>query len=1160
MKENLKEQLTIFISYHHRDHRYAEVFTKEFKKHSNLSKTIKWKTWTDADGASQSTHPPEKKWHEAARKEMEACDFAFILVSRDFQNSKGMDKSEFNALLKQARENRFLFFPVLLTPCDTKDWPELQTRRFFMPKGIDYGKPWLEQLAYGELVEFNESGEDALPNPNRKRYLAAMIKALQQAVSEHRPQGKTKQRRRFAPQQDSQPSLFKCTKTSGELIPQDILGPGRRSSVTSGFYWRRKPDDILDNFLKKGRSVLVLGNSLSGKSRALYESLKKLNNTTLLITGETYNPDMEIKLPETGSAIAVFDDIDQWMCRHSVENLQHLLNRLVEAGVAIAATARRGHEFRIFENMVLPAVAWKPEKVYINRLAENQVKAFTGFYKKHRKKTECPPLDEQAFDGNIGSYFMDLTAVNERYKDLEKIIRHYDLQVPAKLPREILKALKYFYYTENIKGPGLYQVRRVKDFCERSLLGKRGKNKEKDFKPKRKDENPWQQSLEQFSTPKSRWEYSAAEWDQALTFLSEPDYELKMLHLEDTNIYIDEIYLERIVNRGLRPDRLLFSLRDNYRGENLQRHGFLTSPTGFTKLVNLARSAEEAYNALKRFNSPATKLGTLQFNVLMNRSANPKEARSFLEKMQAEGLKPDVFSFNALINKSRSFKEALSFLEKLKSLGIAPNGVTMISLIGKTASFADVTGLLDGLKGLEVKAAVDENAFQSLYKKVESAADAVTLMDRLTGFGINPEAITLHTYLDKAASFAEALALLERSGKAGLKPAANQLDALVEKTTTHEESLTLLSLMKEHGLTPDPAAFNSLLHKAETFAGAAALLDKAIETNIQPNLIIYNTLINKAETFEKAISLLEQMKENSLRPDVVTFTTLVNKAGSFKEALSSMDKMKEMKITPNVITYTSLIGKGETFKDVVDTLKQMREQGIQPNKITVNQLLKKVQESPRPLLEYLLETVSPEELFSDFLLNRLIGEAIKCDKTCVECITPHASIIAKQKAKTILHYARLLEYHGAAETALIVLEGIEQKDFDYYNIRANCLKDTDFDGALDSYKQALELAADPVQKSIVLNNAAQLIFDHEYIELYEQAIEYCNEALSCRSYSQFPYPGDLLLLLTLLKTPPEKLQVTLDAIISKHGMKPATLATLVEKMNESQKALIDSLN
>ena len=233
--------MTVFVSYVQEDRAYAELFIKEFEKHSNLSKHLKWNTWTDNKGN------PGSNWHSNIQQQVDGCDVAILLVSSAFLDSKYIKKDEFDKFLKHAESERFLFFPVLLEACDFSGWSEIEKRLYFTPRGTEYGRPWVDKLSYSDLVEFDTNGIPE-PNPMRPRYMTSLAKSLEQTLAQHNPSSRKKKEK-----EKDKNKYFKVVKQSKELTMEDILGPGKRSTINRNFYWRRRPDDILESLLKGKR-------------------------------------------------------------------------------------------------------------------------------------------------------------------------------------------------------------------------------------------------------------------------------------------------------------------------------------------------------------------------------------------------------------------------------------------------------------------------------------------------------------------------------------------------------------------------------------------------------------------------------------------------------------------------------------------------------------------------------------------------------------------------------------------------------------------------------------------------------------------------------------------------------------------------------------------
>jgi hypothetical protein len=146
-----------------------------------------------------------------------------------------------------------------------------------------------------------------------------------------------------------------------------------------------------------------------------------------------------------------------------------------------------------------------------------------------------------------------------------------------------------------------------------------------------------------------------------------------------------------------------------------------------------------------------------------------------------------------------------------------------------------------------------------------------------------------------------------------------------------------------------------------------------------------------------------------------------------------------------------------------------------------------------------------------------------------------------------------MEYNNKADTALTLLENVTNKTFDYYNIKANCLKNTDMKSSLEHYRLAVENTGDKKQKAIGLNNMAQLIFDHGQKDLFAEAVDYCKQALTLEPFRFFPYPGHLLLLFTIHNSQLKDLKKNVGDILKTYKIPRQTLNEIADKIEEKEK-------
>lgn len=1024
----MQEQMTVVISYAQEDKAICALFMKEFEKTLSPAVLTAWKTWTDEN---RSGAP---RWREYMNAEIPHADATILLISPELLSSKKFEKTAIKDVITKAQAERFLIFPVLLRPSDLTDWDEITRQQFFKPKGVQYGAPWSSSLAYSELVEFDADGAP-LPHPMRQRYMAALSKSFQQALIQYGSSSK-KKKNRDAEQTEN--IYFQTIRPACDLTLEDIMGSGIRSRINCNFYWRRKSDELVLENLKQGRWVEIIGAALAGKSRTLLETLRKLDNTTVLIPREKFTIDEHFRLPEveTAHTLVLLDDIEQIMAVNSPLQLSALLGKLKEAGAQVAASCRRGSELRTFESLIPCSLRENFEKIFINRMSDAQMAAFKTFHAKKAADTGAVRLDERSFDGNIGSLFMNFTTISDHYAKLNKLIaQHAEIPVPSELPGQILKSMKYFYYSENTEGKCCFNSAKIKDFCERSLLGKRSQTAETKTKPQKKENaSAWQQQLSRFESLHARDEFSSSDWKNALLLLSHPDYELNLIQVSGDNLCAENVYLERLIERTMRPEHLLAALRNAYRGENLIQKGFFSSIFGSTKLINLTRSADEALKLLQR--------------------------------LESFGVRTDIISYNSVINKADTFDQGLAILKKTQQFQVRPDEVTLNSIIYKA-----------------------ENCEQSLQ-----------MLGQFREYDLIPDDSTFATVLNRAEHFTQRAAYLD--------------------------------MLTAYGKKAEEKLFTELINGAANFDEAAAYLDKMKDQGYRPKENILGLVISRTENFAQSNVYLDKLEGFGLNPDQITFTSLINKTDSLEEALTFLGRMERLGLKANVINYTALLSKTTHFREVVDILKRMKADEVHPNKITANLLSKKVKQSPRLAMETLFTTLSPEEIFSDFNFNRLAGEAVKADASLLEFITPHIEAIGAQKDMAITFYARMMEYNNAAGAALKLLEYTKTENFEFFNIKANCLKHTDFHQSLENYRKALNATRDNLQKSIVLNNSAQLIHDHRKTELYGEAAEMCREALKIRSFQEFPYPAELLLYFTACSTPAEQLEVQIPALLA----------------------------
>ncbi|MFC1968468.1 hypothetical protein ACFLVX_03660 [Chloroflexota bacterium] len=110
-------------------------------------------------------------------------------------------------------------------------------------------------------------------------------------------------------------------KISSEIVPADLL----ISRPHKAYYYKRDEDILVVEKLSKMQNVLIKGPPLSGKSRAVYEALRNLNNPCPVIKPRCIDFDMgDFVFPglKSGiSAIIIIDDFQRFVEQKNFERL-----------------------------------------------------------------------------------------------------------------------------------------------------------------------------------------------------------------------------------------------------------------------------------------------------------------------------------------------------------------------------------------------------------------------------------------------------------------------------------------------------------------------------------------------------------------------------------------------------------------------------------------------------------------------------------------------------------------------------------------------------------------------------------------------------------------------------------------------------------------------
>jgi tetratricopeptide (TPR) repeat protein len=228
-------------------------------------------------------------------------------------------------------------------------------------------------------------------------------------------------------------------KKSSSLKPEKVLG----MRPFNKYYYQRPEDNLISESLNKKENVLIVGPPLSGKSRAVYQTLMNLSKLYDVIIPKCTDINRENfifpkHLKFWRPRIILFDDLHRLV---EQQNFERLFEVARENNVVIVATCHSGMEHKKVKNKMLDKNI-DLETIFANSIELKKVSEDAGRKIANEVRINW---DKVRFDGTIGSIFMRLMEMGKRFDECTEV------------EKTILRAIKNLYicgiYAENQAFP-----------------------------------------------------------------------------------------------------------------------------------------------------------------------------------------------------------------------------------------------------------------------------------------------------------------------------------------------------------------------------------------------------------------------------------------------------------------------------------------------------------------------------------------------------------------------------------------------------------------------------------------------------------------------------------------------------------------------------------
>ena len=676
-----------------------------------------------------------------------------------------------------------------------------------------------------------------------------------------------------------------------------------RGDPRSGFkdyYHTRTQDKEISDSLIAGNHLLIIGDALCGKTRALYEAVKKLRLSYRVLLVRDIGPSLAAgRLPwnplkALTKELVVLDDLHRLV---ALPDFPSLLCRLRERGAMLSATCRSGTEGELDIKIRAPDVyALFGKHVHIGSIDRETAQ-------KVAQAAEIPL--PRHFFGPIGSIFLNpdrvlahldsctageqdiLMSVAELHLagagssqdgiPMELVGKACGLTSPARPPKEWIQLV------ESLAAKGLLRANRGKLLCEETFLERVVAERNE---LRRTQADIWS-CLEGY--PESRQAV-------ALAAIAGTD-----------NVRVAQQWFDRLLSSGIEPNAGLvaaavaraptFSLAKKWL-ETMRTSGIKPNAIAYGSLISKASTYDEAVKWFAQMRSAGIKPSVISYTIVIERCNTYDEAVEWFTEMTNAGIRADVVAFTSLIAMSETLSEALRWFREMQRAGIIPDVVVYSSLVAKAETYADATEWL---------------------QKMREA-------------GIAPNVVTYSSLIDKCETYESAIGLLKAMRNAGITPDVVAYTALISKSKTCEDAARWLGEMQGAGIRPDAIAYGSVLVKCNSYDDAKEWLERIQNEGVGINAFMLNNVIARCESYEDAVGWVERMRRERIQPDAFTLNLLVAKCDSFEDAIGWIGRMQGHGVEPCFETFTKLFAKDLSRVPAKSLLRWFLEQPCHPDR------------------------------------------------------------------------------------------------------------------------------------------------------------------------------------------------------------------------------------
>ncbi len=555
----------------------------------------------------------------------------------------------------------------------------------------------------------------------------------------------------FEGRREKKSTTFRYLGSAKSLQANDILENARLNEKSLKKYYRRDfVDDNLEFNLKNNKHIIIVGQSLAGKTRAVYELLKKdeFSDYNIIFPYSTALADIENleKYTKGNKNILFLDDIDDYILYNKENKLEKILQQAFNpnSNTQIIATCKTGiDEFAVYDEKISQKLKENFTEIFIPKIDDADIPEI--------EKQLNISIERDDFDHNIGSAFLDLSVMKERYKKL------------SETEKRILLALKIYFLLAYKEKFGLYSLEKIQYLFKKLNNGY--------------NENSFKESLDKIRDQKDKLNFVYL-YDEFI----EQDFDLEGEDTQDLYIDCEDAYIQKIIKPEFDFFKAIKKVFKTFNQEELNKYGFtnlnIKLNIYLNSLTDKNLSEQEFNEILKKVKSVTQNveineytvailiklagentslqkeiiteyphlLNEVSYNTLISKAPDYKTSLEWFNKMIEKNIKLDEVSYNTLISKAPDYKTSLEWFNKMIEKNIKPNEVSYSTLISKAPDYK--TSLEWFNKMIEKNIKPNEVSYNTLISKAPNKEEAKKWLLEMKNKKIRPNNFTFFLYVN----------------------------------------------------------------------------------------------------------------------------------------------------------------------------------------------------------------------------------------------------------------------------------------------------------------------------------------------------------------------------------------------------------------------------